>query len=179
MLSIVSLSAAALIAMACGSDSVGSAQLVEPADAGPIIVRPSDTFTVDSFVKAGWKKSREQDVSSLERAPSGWYGFFNKRDIELWVYETNGKLERYHQTLRRDVKQLPYDVPRQLELAIGEFVDFYNHRRYHKALKDITPADMLAGRRDEILDRRREAKGRTIDRRKLSNHILREQLKSA
>ncbi len=89
LLSIVSLSAAALIAMACGSDSVGSAQLVEPADAGPIIVRPSDTFTVDSFVKAGWKKSREQDVSSLERAPSGWYGFFNKRDIELWVYETN------------------------------------------------------------------------------------------
>ena len=77
------------------------------------------------------------------------------------------------------MNQLPYDIPRQLELAIGKFVDFYNHRRYHKALKDITPADMLAGRRDEILDRRREAKGRTIDRRKLSNHILREQLKSA
>jgi transposase InsO family protein len=93
--------------------------------------------------------------------------------------QTNGKLERYHQTLKRDVKQLPYDVPNELELAIGEFVDFYNHRRYHKALKDIIPADMLAGRRDQILDRRREAKGRTINRRKLSNHALREQLKSA
>jgi|TARA_B100001971_G_C17875259_1_gene375302 hypothetical protein len=81
--------------------------------------------------------------------------------------------------LWRIVPDVHHDVPRQLELAIGEFVDFYNHRRYHKALKDITPADMLAGRRDEILDRRREAKGRTIDRRKLSNHILREQLKSA
>ena len=65
--------------------------------------------------------------------------------------QTNGKLERYHQTLKRDVNQLPYDVPKDLEQAIGEFVDFYNHRRYHKALKDITPADMLAGRRDEIL----------------------------
>ncbi len=93
--------------------------------------------------------------------------------------QTNGKLERYHQTLKRDVKQLPYDVPNELELAIGEFVDFYNHRRYHKALKDIIPADMLAGRRDQILDRRREAKGKTINRRKLSNHALREQLKSA
>ncbi len=93
--------------------------------------------------------------------------------------QTNGKLERYHQTLKRDVNQLPYDVPNELELAIGEFVDFYNHRRYHKALKDIIPADMLAGRRDQILDRRREAKGRTINRRKLSNHALREQLKSA
>ena len=91
--------------------------------------------------------------------------------------QTNGKLERYHQTLKRDVNQLPYDVPRELEVAIGKFVDFYNYRRYHKALKDITPADMLAGRRDEILARRREAKQRTIERRKLSNQALREQLK--
>jgi|TARA_B100000315_G_C14527483_1_gene564527 transposase InsO family protein len=90
--------------------------------------------------------------------------------------QTNGKLERYHQSLKRDVNQLPYDVPEDLEQAIGEFVDFYNYRRYHKALKDITPADMLAGRRDEILGRRREAKDRTIQRRRLSNNALREQL---
>ena len=37
--------------------------------------------------------------------------------------------------------------------TVGRFVDFYNYRRYHKALKDITPADMLAGRREEILGR--------------------------
>jgi transposase InsO family protein len=82
--------------------------------------------------------------------------------------QTNGKLERYHQTLKRDVNQLPYDVPRELEIAIGKFVDFYNYLRYHKALKDITTADMLAGRMDEILVRRREIKDRTIYRRKLS-----------
>ena len=68
-------------------------------------------------------------------------------------------------------------MPRELEVAIGKFVDFYNYRRYHKALKDITPADMLAGRRDEILGRRREAKDRTINRRRLSNHVLRAQLR--
>ena len=95
------------------------------------------------------------------------------------VEGTNGKLERYHQTLKRDSNQLPYDVPRELEDAIRKFVDFYNHRRYHKALKDITPADMLAGRRDEILDRRRETKDRTINRRKLSNQDLRKQLATA
>ncbi len=71
---------------------------------------------------------------------------------------------------------MPYYVPRELEVAIGKFVDFYNYRRYHKALTDITPADMLAGRRDEILGRRREVKDRTINRRKLANHALREQL---
>ena len=71
---------------------------------------------------------------------------------------------------------MPYDVSRELEAAIGEFVDFYNQRRYRKALKDIKPAGMLAGRRDQILERRRETKGRTIDRRRLSNHVLRERL---
>ena len=81
--------------------------------------------------------------------------------------------------MRRDVNQLPYDVPRELEVAIGRFVDFYNYRRYHKALKDITPADMLAGRREEILGRRGEVKDRTINKRKLSNHALREQLRPA
>ena len=72
------------------------------------------------------------------------------------------------------MNQLPYDVPRELEVAIGKFVDFYNYRRYHKALHDITPADMLAGRRDEILGRRKETKDRTINQRKLSNAALRE-----
>ena len=91
--------------------------------------------------------------------------------------QTNGKLERYHQTLKRDVNQLPYDVPRELEVAIGRFIDFYNYRRYHKALRDITPADMLADRREEILGRRGEVKDRTINKRKLSNHALREQLR--
>ena len=81
---------------------------------------------------------------------------------------------RYHQTLKRDVNQVPYDVPRELEVAIRKFVEFYNHRTYHKALKDITPADMFAGKRDEILGRRRGAKERTIVRRKLSNKALRE-----
>jgi putative transposase len=70
-------------------------------------------------------------------------------------------------------------VPRELEVAIGKFVDFYNYRRYQKALNDIIPADMLAGQRDEILARRRKANDRTISQRKLSNKALREQLKPA
>ena len=33
--------------------------------------------------------------------------------------QTNGKLERYHQTLKRDVNQLPYEMPSDLEAAIA------------------------------------------------------------
>ena len=48
--------------------------------------------------------------------------------------QTNGKLERYHQTLKRDVNQLPYELPSDLEAAIAAFVSYYNYRRCHKAL---------------------------------------------
>ena len=93
--------------------------------------------------------------------------------------QTNGKLERYHQTLKRSVNQLPYEVPGDLETAIGDFVSYYNFRRYHKALGDVTPADVLAGRRDEILQRRKELKARTIARRRQINRTRREQLAPA
>jgi hypothetical protein len=46
------------------------------------------------------------------------------------------------------VNQLPYELPSQLEQAIADFVDYYNYRRYHKALGNVTPADVLYGRRE-------------------------------
>ena len=52
--------------------------------------------------------------------------------------QTNGKLERYHRTIKLDVNQIPYDVPGNLEEAITDFVNYYNNRRYHKALGNVT-----------------------------------------
>jgi transposase InsO family protein len=69
--------------------------------------------------------------------------------------QTNGKVERYQQSLKREVNQLPYELPSQLEKAIADFVDYYNYRRYHKALRDVTPADVLYGRRERILSAER------------------------
>jgi putative transposase len=87
--------------------------------------------------------------------------------------QTNGKVERYQQSLKREVNQLPYEFPSQLELAIIEFVDYYNYRRYHKALSNVTPADVLCGKKEEILKRRKEVKIQTINRRKDYNRDLR------
>ena len=64
--------------------------------------------------------------------------------------QTNGKLERYHQTIKRDVNQVPYELPADLEAAIVAFVSYYNYRRYHKALGNVTPSGVLKGRRQEI-----------------------------
>jgi len=86
--------------------------------------------------------------------------------------QTNGKLERYHQTLKRDVNQLPYELPSDLEAAIVAFVSYYNYRRYYKALGNVAPSDVLRGRRQEILRRRKGVQVQTIQRRRRHNRAL-------
>ena len=49
-------------------------------------------------------------------------------------------LERYHQTIKRDVNWVPYEVQSDLEAAIAAFVRYCNYRRYHMALDNVTPA---------------------------------------
>jgi len=93
--------------------------------------------------------------------------------------QTNGKVERYQQSLKRVVNQLPYEFPSQLEQAIADFVDYYNYRRYHKSLGNVTPADVLYGRREKILLRRKEVQILTINRRRDYNQGLKELAKAA
>ena len=88
--------------------------------------------------------------------------------------QTNSKLERYHQTLKPDVNQLPYELPSDPEAAIVAFVSYYNYRRYHKALGNVTPSDVLMGRRENILRRRKEVQAQTIERRRRHNRTLRD-----
>jgi len=88
--------------------------------------------------------------------------------------QTNGKLERCHRTLKTDVNQVPYEVVQDLEAAIRDFVGFYNYRRYHKALGDVTPMDVLEGRREAILERRKEVQRETFERRRRYNRAVRD-----
>ena len=91
--------------------------------------------------------------------------------------QTNGKLERYHRTLKDDINQVPYEVVDDLEVAIRDFVEFYNYRRYHQALRVVTPADVLEGRLEAILAQRKEVQRETFDRRRQYNQEVRETLK--
>ena len=72
------------------------------------------------------------------------------------------------------MNQLPYEMPSDLEAAIVAFVSYYNYRRYHKALGNVTPSDVLKGRRQEILLRRKEVQAQTIERRRQHNRAIRE-----
>jgi len=88
--------------------------------------------------------------------------------------QTNGKIERYHQTLKGEINQVPCEMPSELKEAIEKFVEYYNHRRYHEALGNVTPADVYFGRREDILARRKEAKSKTLQARREHNQKLRE-----
>jgi transposase InsO family protein len=80
---------------------------------------------------------------------------------------TQGKIERWHQTLKNRILLENYYLPGDLEAQIGRFVDHYNHRRYHESLDNLTPADVYAGRGPKILQRREAIKRQSIEHRRL------------
>jgi putative transposase len=89
--------------------------------------------------------------------------------------QTNGKIERYHRTIKGDIKLVPYEMPGELREAIKAFIEYYNYHRYHEGLADVTPYDVYVGRHLEIIQRRKEVKSRTLQARKHYNRGVREQ----
>jgi putative transposase len=67
-----------------------------------------------------------------------------------------------------------YYAPEILKRTIAAFVDYYNHRRFHESLGDVTPADVYYGHREEILRRREEIKQRTLALRRQFHQAVRE-----
>ena len=78
---------------------------------------------------------------------------------------TQGKIERYHRSLKNVVKLENYYLPGELKQAIGDFVQYYNHHRYHESLDNVTPADVYYGRRKTILTKRTIIKNQTLKQR--------------
>jgi putative transposase len=70
--------------------------------------------------------------------------------------QTQGKIERWHQTLKNRILLENYYLPGALEEAIAGFVEHYNHQRYHESLGNLTPADVYFGRAETILTKRKE-----------------------
>ena len=80
---------------------------------------------------------------------------------------TQGKIERWHQTLKNRILLENYYLPGDLEAQIDAFVAYYNHRRYHESINNLTPADVYFGRGQTILLERERIKRKTIQNRRL------------
>jgi transposase InsO family protein len=85
--------------------------------------------------------------------------------------QTQGKIERYHRTMKNIIKLEHYYSPGELETHIAEFVNYYNNQRYHESLNNVTPADVYFGRDQEILARREIIKQRTLLKRRLDFEV--------
>ena len=83
--------------------------------------------------------------------------------------QTQGKIERWHQTLKNRVLLEKYFLPGDLNLQIEAFVDHYNHQRFHESLNNVTPADVYFGRAQAILNKRERIKHKTLETRHLQH----------
>jgi len=86
--------------------------------------------------------------------------------------QTQGKIERWHQTLKNRILLENYFLPGDLEAQIEPFVDHYNHQRYHESLNNVTPSDVYFGRAQAILNKRERIKRKTLETRRLQHRKI-------
>ncbi len=93
---------------------------------------------------------------------------------------TQGKIERYHRSMKNILLLDNYYSPDDLKGQIESFVEYYNYERYHEALDNVTPADVYTGRNVKIIEERMRIKQRTLKLRKRNykKAIAREQTMS-
>jgi len=83
--------------------------------------------------------------------------------------QTQGKIERYHRSMKNIIKLQNYYLPGELEYEIDKFVKYYNNERYHESLNNVTPADKYFGNDKQILSKRDRIKRETMKLRKYYN----------
>lgn len=82
--------------------------------------------------------------------------------------QSNGKLERYHRSIKSEAIRLnPPESEQHAMSIVTTYVAQYNHQRLHSALGYIAPIDKLQGRENQIFEQRQlklqEAKQRRAE----------------
>ena len=88
LLATLTLTLGVLIACGCQNSTSEDPSAKEGVGTSSILLSDRN-FTPDSFVQAGWKKSKQYDTATVPESTEIWYGFFNQKDIEIRFYETH------------------------------------------------------------------------------------------
>lgn len=83
--------------------------------------------------------------------------------------QTQGKIERYHRTMKNIILLRKYFLPWELEAEIEKFIEYYNNERYHESINNLIPRDVFYGKDREIITRRDRIKKRTLALRRKIN----------
>lgn len=81
--------------------------------------------------------------------------------------QTQGKIERYHRTMKNTIKLDNYYSPEELKMDLEKLIYYYNNLRYHEALNNLTPASVYNGQAGKILAQRRKTKVNTMKKRRM------------
>jgi len=84
---------------------------------------------------------------------------------------TQGKIERYHRSMKNLILLDNYYAPAKLTERIREWVNYYNRQRYHEAIDNVTPADKYYGRDRVILKKREKVRQETMKMRRELNRM--------
>lgn len=121
----------------------------------PRVLTDNGSAYVSKYLKAFFQQQEIQHVKCAPHHPM-----------------TQGKIERYHRSMKNQLLLEHYYLPEELERRIGEWVQYYNHHRYHESLDNCTPADVYYNQREEKLKQRAKIKQRTLMQRR-KNYIHR------
>jgi len=102
--------------------------------------------------------------------------FLKRKDIDHirgapYHPQTQGKIERWHLSMKNVVQLQNYYSPSQLAEAIDDFVDYYNNQRYHEILDNMTPASIYYGKEKEVQSEREKIKRETLSLRRQQNLV--------
>jgi transposase InsO family protein len=103
--------------------------------------------------------------------------FLKRKDIDHirgapYHPQTQGKIERWHRSMKNVVQLQNYYSPSQLAEAIDDFVEYYNNQRYHESLDNMTPASIYYGKEKEVRSEREKIKRETMTLRRQQNLVL-------
>jgi putative transposase len=150
-------------------------------------VRPDETaFSLSDILEMGLENARKEGhLTGNEPMPrlysdngSGFTskllaGYLSQHGIKH-IFGTpyhpqgRGKIERFNRRIKEKLSLMVYCSPAELKKAVDEAIATYN-RTPHESLDNVSPNDVYAGRKEEILERRKEKKRLTLERRKQYN----------
>ena len=79
--------------------------------------------------------------------------------------------------MKNVIKLNHYFCPSELEKAIEKWVSYYNERRFHESLDNLTPKDVYLGLSDQIKKIREITKQKSIKNRIYKNKMIKYQTK--